>query len=318
MIISSICLLNRKADLLIMDRKIFLRNALVEKMPSRKNFFMQKFDEIIAENGIEKRFLDRYIANCLENSISIEFMAESYAFIVQETMKEQMYFFKHHHYRFSTYDEVKNRVYNNSEYMKKYMIGLALSTVFWNNHTEIFKFFRRFLNSLDPAEKRSYLEIGAGHGLFTQEAIRSEKFSSFNIVDISPTSIELCKDMLSDFGTDINFICEDFLKLTGQVDEIGKDFIVLGETLEHVEQPGKFLDKIGEILSPNGKTFISTCINAPEPDHIFLFRTVEDVENLFENFHIEDRIYLPYENHSLEECSRENLPINVAYILKRD
>ena len=78
---------------------------------------------------------------------NIKFLAECYAFILKETMREQMYFAKHKDYRCHTYDEVADAVYDSPNYMEKYMIGLAISTVLWENHRKLYEFYLKFIRT---------------------------------------------------------------------------------------------------------------------------------------------------------------------------
>lgn len=94
-----------------------------------------------------RQFLETYVAHCTQAGASCDDMAESYAFLLRETMKEQMYFAKHGTYRYHTQDDVRDRVYRDDGYMTKYMTGLALSTVLWPNHVALYHFFKRFVES---------------------------------------------------------------------------------------------------------------------------------------------------------------------------
>lgn len=87
-----------------------------------------------------RQFLETYVAHCTQAGASCDDMAESYAFLLRETMKEQMYFAKHGTYRYHTQDDVRDRVYRDDGYMTKYMTGLALSTVLWPNHVALYHF----------------------------------------------------------------------------------------------------------------------------------------------------------------------------------
>lgn len=93
--------------------------------------------------------------------------------------------------------------------------------------------------------------------------------------------------------------------------------VSIGEVLEHVETPAKFIEECRSVLAGQGRVYVSTCLNAPEPDHIYLFSSIEEVEQLFvdHGFAIEQSIYLPYEGYTMEQCGEEKLPVNVAYIL---
>ncbi|MDD3138168.1 MAG: methyltransferase [Lachnospiraceae bacterium] len=293
-----------------MDKIDVLKCSLKKAIPFQKDKIKNYFDSL--DNDLIN-FLTRYINVCLFNNISIDYMAESYAFILKQTMKEQMYFLKNKQYRYKKYDDVSQEVYNDREFMQKYMIGLGLSTIMWQNHRIMYNFFKdNICNNLISGD--NYLEIGAGHGLFFSEILKKRKYATYDIVDISETSIELTKKMVQDIDgrENVNYICNDFLKLNNQE----YDMIVMGEVLEHVEMPQIFLKKCYDMLSKNGLVYVSTCANAPEPDHIYLFSSPEEVEMMIieAGLKIKQSIILPYENHTAKECIEAKLPINMAYI----
>lgn len=89
--------------------------------------------------------------------------------------------------------------------------------------------------------------------------------------------------------------------------------------LEHVERPERFLNKIRAVTKPHSYIFVSTCINSPAIDHIFLFRSREEVEALFRNagLRVVERLELPYARRTAGECEEFHLPVNVAYSLEQ-
>ena len=58
------------------------------------------------------------------------------------------------------------------------------------------------------------------------------------------------------------------------------DFIVLGEVLEHLDEPKQILVKLSKLLKPGGLLWITTPTNAPALDHVYLFNTKEEVVKL--------------------------------------
>jgi 2-polyprenyl-3-methyl-5-hydroxy-6-metoxy-1,4-benzoquinol methylase len=91
----------------------------------------------------------------------------------------------------------------------------------------------------------------------------------------------------------------------------------MGEVLEHVEQPELFLRRIAELAADDAFIFITTCINAPAVDHIYLWRTTDELEDMIRDsgLSIVEPLRLPYEGKTLEESRDQQLPINVAYVL---
>ena len=222
--------------------------------------------------------LEQYLVFCLQQGLSLEYLADCYLVLVADAVNELLYFTRHGEYRYSTFDEVANLVYFNEEYMNQYMHGLAISLILWTSHLETHRFFEQVL----PADKTgSYLEIGPGHGTFFMTAMQKSAYEQFTGIDISETSIAQTKAILEHFipGSDANrtLIAQNFFASDLPADNF--DAIVMGEVLEHVEDPKSFLDKIYEHAKADAFIFITTCVNAPQLDHIYLFRTLEEVDD---------------------------------------
>ncbi len=299
----------RKNNILLLIEKIINLNKL------QKNFIRQSFKDI-SKNDL--KYFYNYIKYCISSGISLDYLAESYDLIVKDTLREQIYFMRNKKYRYTTYKEVTSSVYWNSDYMKKYMYGLIISNFLWPNHKYIHNWF---LKELPKDKKGSYLEIGPGHGYFFITSLLKSKYTNFHAIDISPTSIKLTRNFLEYYHRSINLskyklINGDFLKYNT---ESVYDAIVMGEVLEHVENPKLFIEKICNISNEKSFIFITTCINSPAIDHIYLFDTISSVRNLFEGsgLKITNEIILPYINHSIEESIEKMLPINIGLILTK-
>lgn len=292
----------------------------LEKEPSsidfdkRKQGIQKVFNEL---DETEAAIMERYIRINQENGISVSFMAESYFFFLSENDKEEMYFYRNGQYRYSKLDEVINQVYNDENYMRRYMAGVAVSLLLWPQHRSYLRFYRHFMKTY-KRDKGIYLEVGAGHGIYCSEALKQGRFDRYDVVDISETSLALTKKMTAEFidTHEIRFIHADFLQFES---EERYDVISISEVLEHVETPQEFLDKSRKLMKDDGCLYLTTCINAPEIDHIYLFRTIQEVEDLFASagLGIDEKLYVPYKNTTIERSERQKLPINVAYILKK-
>ena len=289
-------------------------------------------DAILAQNAMHRSFmtaalgnitademtrLDRYIDFCKQRSLTIDYLADCYLTIVGDTLREQIYFQKHGKYRYSSFAEVADNVYFNDEYMSFYMYGLAITSFLWPNHLAMFRFFR---DTLPKDKKGAYLEIGPGHGYYLMTAMDRSAYQNFTGVDISETSIAQTRALLEHFGggkKDFELVCKDFL--ASDLPEHGFDAVVMGEVLEHVEQPDLFLRQIARLAKKDAYIFVTTCINAPAVDHIFLFKTTEQLEKLFSDcgLRIKNQLIKPYEGKTLEESLQQRLAINVAYVLDK-
>lgn len=257
-----------------------------------------------------------YIEYCISSGLDLEYLAASYNTITIDTQMEQIFFQRHGRYRWSKFSEVAENVYFNPEYMKKYMYGLALTAFLWPNHTAIHEFFRRTFPSDATG---SYLEIGPGHGYYFMQSAKLGKFTKLIGIDISSASVALTQDIIRHYGVDpgkvVEIIEADFLAF-----ETPERFsmIVMGEVLEHVEEPMRFLRKIAGLSEPQTHIYITTCVNAPAVDHIYLFRHPEEIEDMARSsgLAVVDRFCGPYTGMSIEESLQLKLPINVAFVLR--
>ncbi len=287
--------------------------AVVDENPLHAQFINSS---IASLNAHQERALLEYFAYARSRGMSTAMLAECYNTIVTDTRTEQAFFWKHKRYRFAGYADVAEHVYLDPAYMNRYMYGLALTSFLWPNHAAIFDFFER---TFPPNRSGNYLEIGPGHGYFIRRAADLGAFDSLVGVDISPTSVAMTRDILAQAGIAgaVSIVEGDFLAF----DERDRDYscIVMGEVLEHVEEPARFLEKIARISAPETHIFVTTCVNAPAIDHIFLFRSPEEVERLLveSGLTIADRLYVPYTGKTLEDCDRFALAVNVAYVLRR-
>lgn len=111
-------------------------------------------------------------------------------------------------------------------------------------------------------------------------------------------------------------VCEDFLEFDTKVKF---DMIVMGEVLEHVENPEIMLKKINSLLTQTGKSYITTVINGPTIDHIYLFRTIEDVLIMMERcgLYVEDYYCTTANDIPLEKAIRKAMCINIALLLRK-
>jgi SAM-dependent methyltransferase len=292
-----------------------LVRLILEENPVHRTFLTGALDSLTTQ---EAQHLDEYLRFCVGRGRTTEYLADCYLVIVGDTLREQVYFMRHGSYRYSTFAEVAGSVYFDDDYMSSYMYGLAITDYLWPNHRDIFRFFRDTL----PADQGGrYLEIGPGHGYFLMTAATSSGYESFTGVDISETSVAMTSAILEHFGVTgskpVDLRCIDFLDC--ELEEGGWNAVVMGEVLEHVERPDLFMAQIARLASEDAYIFITTCLNAPAVDHIFLFEHPEQLQRLFAEagLRIEQERIRPYEGKTLQESLDERLAVNVAYMLRK-
>jgi len=288
--------------------------AILLESPLHRNFISEALRNLsVAEIDELSAFLDY----CKLQRLSTEYMADCYLTLVEDTIGEQIYFNAHKHYRYSSFAEVANKVYFDPEYMDKYMHGLAISSFLWANHIAISRYFRTTL----PTNARGrYLEVGPGHGQFLLRAMRDCSCSEYLGVDISATSVAQTKNIINHFlpqcDAEVRLETRDFLS-KDDLPADSFDIIVAGEVVEHVEQPEAFFCRIAELAKSDAHIFLTTCINTPAIDHIYLWRAPEELEKMIRacGLTIKDRLTLPYQGKTMAQAIAEDLSVNFAFVL---
>jgi 2-polyprenyl-3-methyl-5-hydroxy-6-metoxy-1,4-benzoquinol methylase len=292
-----------------------LREAIVAQNPVHEEFLTSSMDGLTDD---ARAAMLEYVDYCTGRGRTIPYLAECYNTITNDTLNEQFFFLKHNRYRYSKYSEVADKVYLDAEYMNKYMYGLALTAFLWPNHAKMYEFFVR---TFPRGKTGAYLEIGPGHGYYLRTAGELGNFDLLMGIDVSPTSVALTQDILEhsklETSAEVQIVESDFLAVSN--DDRQFACIVTGEVLEHVEEPDRFLRKIAELSNADTHIFVTTCVNAPSVDHIFLWRTTDAIEDLIRECGLEivQPLHVPITGKTLEECRRDQLPISVAYVLRK-
>ncbi len=229
------------------------------------------------EYGLLLQMIHSYFVNINFSPVKV---AKDYLKMVRDMRKEGLYFYKNNEYSCKSQDIANENVYSRPEIMGYYMSALLISQILWKHHFCIFIYFKtRITNYFDKESRIKILDIGPGHGFFSffiKETI--PEFNTIDFVDISETSLAMTKKIIGE-NEKLNY----FLKDIFDFDESDKyDFIVLGEVLEHLDKPQEILKKLARLLSNNGVLWITTPTNSPALDHVYLFKTKQEVIELVE------------------------------------
>lgn len=291
-------------------------NIILEENPMHKKFLT---NALAYATMAELEMMDKYLTFCSKKDLDAAYMANSYLMYVGDTIKEQIYFLKNKNYRYKTYAEVASHVYDDKNYMDQYMYGLAITTFLWPNHLDM---VRLFSDTIPKRKSGKYLEVGPGHGYYLMQAMELGIYDEFLGIDISASSIQQTKDIIDYFKPDYkdkySLQLIDFLEAK-DLKSNSYDAIIIGEVLEHVERPEDFLKRVVDLAKDDAYIFVTTVVNAPAIDHIFLWRNKEDLETLIKSsgLKIKKALYLPYEGKTLAESEAQELSINMAYILEK-
>jgi len=239
---------------------------------------------------------------------------ECYNRMNEDMLYERIQFLKTGKYSNTSFEDVKNKLYLSPDKFEHHMHGLAIAQFIWWDQYQRFAFFSDNLQKYIKSTKR-YFEVGGGHGLYISEALR--QFSDdtiFDLVDISPTSIEMSKIALD---TDrVNYFQKDIFDFD---DQTKYDFITIGEVIEHVEDPKALMQKLAANLADDGTIYITTPANAPMIDHIYLFHDADHIRTFLidAGFKIENEKAVFAENMEVKRAALNKVPLIYSAFVKK-
>lgn len=241
---------------------------------------------------------------------------DDYRWLSGIVLEEELHFRRAGNYRLSSFAEADAQVYANREFMSRYMNGLLASQLWWRNHTEVLLFYRdRFIGGFTKPFR--HLEVGPGHGLFLYLAAASPICERAEGWDISDASIANTRAALAAMGARPDIA----LKKVNLFDAPKDSFtsITFSEVLEHLEDPAGALKILHGLLAPGGRIFVNAPVNSPAPDHIYLFRTPEEIVEMVRaaGFEIEQSLFSPCSGATLERARKRSLSISTAVIARR-
>lgn len=261
---------------------IFLRTLLkeIEKKDLLHYKRLDKDINILIKNHLEDFNALLYLISEYFNQkkITPQKLAIDYLRMISDMRIEGLYFLRNKKYSCENQTMAFENVYSNTEIMSYYMNALLISQILWKHHFSIFTYFDKNLNKFfDSNYSVKALDIGPGHGFFSQIIKnRLENYNKLDIVDISESSLNMTKEIIGDEQR-MNYFNMDIFDF----DTSSKyDLIVLGEVIEHLDEPLKILKKISKLLTPNGILWVTTPTNAPALDHVYLFNNKDEVQDL--------------------------------------
>jgi 2-polyprenyl-3-methyl-5-hydroxy-6-metoxy-1,4-benzoquinol methylase len=246
---------------------------------------------------------------------ALDTFCADYKWLVGVVLEEEIFFRRENRYRLSSFAEAEASIYGDRTYMTRYMNGLLLSQLWWNNHTNVLRYFRDvFLPANKPGSR--HLEIGPGHGVFLYYAASDPRCSEVAGWDVSATSIDLVKDTFRALSVERPVA----LALVNMFDQPRATFesVTFSEVLEHLEEPDRALSILRGLLAPGGRAFINVPVNSPAPDHITLYRTPEDVVEAVRQagFEIDDVLFAPTTGASLARARKLSLAISTVVVAR--
>jgi len=208
-------------------------------------------------------------------NLTLDYSVKCYLKMLEDMIGERIKFIQNGTYSNTSFNEVEKMVYANPEVMTYHMHGLVLGQFLWFDQYERIKFFIENLQKYFQNSQK-YLEIGGGHGLYINEATKLLQTTiQFDLIDISGSSLSLAKGILN--TNRINYFHKNIFDFKN--DDV-YDFVTAGEVLEHMEEPIKLLIKIRDLLAETGVCYLTSPINSPMIDHIYLFNNEQEIREL--------------------------------------
>ena len=180
-------------------------------------------------------------------------------------------------YEPKTYAQAAAEVYQNRDYMLTlYLPGIYLSHYLWRHHylQHIF-FVERFCPLVVSHGGASFIDVGIGTGFYSKEMLRLISHVEGQGFDLSQFSLSYAQRTIDAFSLGQRYRCSlrDILRDPPSP----APFLINVEVLEHLEQPGHFLEGLYRLLQPGGFGFITAAITAPNADHIYLYNSAREV-----------------------------------------
>lgn len=252
-----------------------LERRLAEKFPYFAKVVSKRMDDF-GQPWIDD-FEDELRVFFAGDASALDKATDGYGVFALDAMKLQKRFDKERQYIPKSYADVAAKVYHSPAYMfDLYLPGILLSQFLWHHHYQQLTFFRdRFVPRAKDLGARSFYDVGVGTGFYSKEMLQALPEARGTGCDISEHSLEHTRRMLERWGLDGRYEPLRLDILTADLPPA--DCIVSVEVLEHLEDPPAFLRALNRMLRPGGVGYITAAINAPNADHIYLYRSIQDV-----------------------------------------
>jgi SAM-dependent methyltransferase len=220
---------------------------------------------------------DETLRTLFPSGDALELAARGYAKFVMNLLRAQRRFEKELAYPAKTYEEAAQEVYFDTEYMtSEYLPGLLLSHFLWPHHYHQLRFFENaFVSQMQLDDRPDFVEVGVGTGLFSRRTLQRVPEATGLAFDISPAAQAFAETHLRSFG----FGDRWDVRLQDVTEGFDRTWpwLLCIEVLEHLEDPVAFLRALRAMLADGGRAFITAALDAAHVDHIYLYRTAQEV-----------------------------------------
>jgi SAM-dependent methyltransferase len=247
-------------------------NALVRKKYPN---YADAWDRARAEFGEpwEREVSELILAQFGDDETSWQAAVDGYATFCTDALRSQIFFERNGRYKASSYAEVAEACYHNPDFMfRAYLPGMLLSHFVWPHHHRMLRFFRTQMAAIDV---KSFSEVGTGCGMYSADTLRLFPAARGTGYDISAHALEFTDRVVRAFGLGNRYMTrvQDIVATPPEP----ADLVICQEVLEHLEDPAGFCKALFAMTRPGGHAYITAAINAGHVDHIYLYRSVEEV-----------------------------------------
>lgn len=220
-------------------------------------------------------------------------------------------------YEHKSYEQTSAEVYQNEKYMHSlYLPGIYLSHFLFRHHYQQHLFFEEtFAPAVKAHGGKTFYDVGVGTGFYSRETLRLVPGLTGLGYDLSPYSLSYTRNMVDIFGLSgrYNTVRQDILENPPEP----ASFLISIEVLEHLEDPLTFLRGLHRMLAPNGIGLIAAAVTAPNADHIYLYRSAEEV---VDQVKAAGFVVLEYRDDAAYEprSANESVPRNALIMVTRD
>ena len=219
---------------------------------------------------------DETIRNLWPKDAQLAAAVDGYYQFALEIMRLQVDFMRTGVYLPQTYAEAEAAVYANDAYMRDtYLPGLLLAWYLWPHHYRQLQFFRTFVRDMSRSNCQKFYEVATGTGVYSRIALQGAQSAVGVGFDISPASCAFTENHIT------AFCCRERYKtvLLNVMEDSPEpvDWLICVELLEHLPDPMALLRTLRRMLRPGGRAFIATALNAPNSDHLYLYRTGDEI-----------------------------------------
>ena len=188
------------------------------------------------------------------------------------------------------YEQAGDEVYHNRDHMmNEYLPGILLSYFLWVHHYRQLLFFvDQFVDVIARADDATFHDVGVGTGFNTVQILKRVPAAHAMGWDLSEHSLAHTERMARQYGlADRCTLRRENILTTPDIPQ--RPFVISVEVLEHLEDPLGFLRGLYNMLQPGGMAYVAAAVNAPHVDHIYHYRSEQEVVDQIRQagFHVE-------------------------------